>query len=244
MVNLKLIEPGTEEADLTPVDGFAWRGSAQSVAARLRTGVRVPELEFDRFLPYELRLLSQQYWTPLAVVRQAASWLEELHVRTVVDIGSGAGKFCVAAALLGRGQFIGLEQRPRLVAAARALAHSFGVGDRACFVQGALGEVALPVADAYYLYNPFGENLFGPVEHLDEEVELSERRYARDVARVERLLRRAPVGTYVLTYNGFGGRMPGLYEQIRVDHELPNLLRMWRKQRAYGDPPSRHGTRS
>ena len=43
-------------------------------------------------------------------------------VQSVVDIGSGAGKFCVAAALGSGCRFTGLEQRPRLVAAARTLA--------------------------------------------------------------------------------------------------------------------------
>ncbi len=228
---LSLVEHGFESDDLTRADGVASRPLSRRIAAQLRSGARLPEFEFDRFLPCELRIVSNQYWTPLVVARQAARWLDDLHVRTVVDIGSGAGKFCVAGALAGNCEFTGLEQRPRLVAAARALARSFGVGDRVRFVEGALGEVAIPLADAYYLYNPFEENLFGHVEHLDEDVELSDLRFARDVAAVESLLRSAPVGTYVLTYNGFGGRVPALYDEVRGDLELPNVLRMWRKQR-------------
>jgi len=44
-----------------------------------------------------------------------------LGIRAVVDIGAGAGKFCVAGALFGKCRFIGLEQYSSLVTSARAL---------------------------------------------------------------------------------------------------------------------------
>jgi predicted RNA methylase len=164
------------------------------------------------------------------VAKRAAEWLDDLGVKTVVDIGSGAGKFCVAAALVGHSRFTGLEQRPSLVAAARALTRVFGLHHRVSFVEGALGVVATPSADAYYLYNPFGRYVFASTRDEDASVEISEASCARDIAAVEQLLRRAPTGTYVLTYNGFGGRVPADYKQIRVDRTLPNELRLWRKQ--------------
>ncbi len=185
---------------------------------------------FDRYLPEELRSISGQYWTSLAVAARVADWLAELEVRTVVDIGSGVGKFCVAAARRCTCHFTGIEQRERFVTAARALARSFEVDDRVSFLAGTLDDVEVPVADVYYLYNPFGENLFRPQAHLAPDVELSEQRFDRDVATVERLLENAPAGTYVLTYNGFGGNMPRPYGEVRVDLELPNVLRLWRKQ--------------
>jgi predicted RNA methylase len=184
-------------------------------------------------------MVSNQYWTPLVVAKRAAEWLDDLNVRTVVDIGSGAGKFCVAAALAGHCHYTGLEQRSQLVASARTLARLFEVDDRVSFVEGALGDIATPAADAYYLYNPFGEYLFGSKEHVNSDVERSDERYARDVAAVQELLQRARFGTCVLTYNGFGGRVPSSYQQIRLDNDMPNELRLWRKERrkpARGDP--------
>ncbi len=169
------------------------------------------------------------FWTPLVVAARAAAWFTELGVASVVDIGSGAGKFCVAAALGTDCQFTGLEHRARLVAAAGRLARQFHVDDRVRFIECLLEIGGVPAADAYYLYNPFGENRFGPEGHLDDEVELGEDRYLRDIAAVEDLLRGARVGTYVVTYNGFGGQVPEGYAQIRVDRTLPNMLRMWQK---------------
>ena len=198
----------------------------------LRTGGCPTDRAFDRFLPDELRVVSGQYWTPMVVVKRAAEWLDDLEVRTVVDIGSGAGKFCVAAALAGQCRFTGLEQRPRLVASARALARLFDVDDRVSFREGALGDIATPLADAYYLYNPFGEYRFCAKSRLDQEVEPNDERYARDIAAVQNLLQRARFGTCVLTYNGFGGRVPSSYRQIRVDNDMPSELRLWRKERS------------
>ena len=94
-----------------------------------------------------------------------------------------------------------------------------------------LGESALPEASAYYLYNPFGENLFDHDDYLDADVELSRARHARDIAHVIALLRAAPIGTHLVTYNGFGGAVPRSFEQVAVDRALPNVLRMWRKTR-------------
>jgi predicted RNA methylase len=213
--------------EVTPVDA---RPSANFIARALRSGRRPNDHVFDQFLPPELRDLSGQYWTPLAVAARAAEWLEQFNVQTVVDIGAGAGKFCVVAGLLANSKFIGVEQRSRLVTAARELASTFDLNERVTFLHSTFGESSIPAADAYYMYNPFGENLFGLEDRLDHDVELCGARYLKDVAAVERLLSDAPAGTFLLTYNGFGGDLPADYREVRVDRELPNVLRMWRKR--------------
>jgi SAM-dependent methyltransferase len=203
--------------------------SPRLLADAVRSGRRASDHAFDRFLLPEFQAASQQYWTPLAVAKRAAQWLAELGVRRVFDVGSGAGKFCVAAALACDAQFVGVEQRPRLVAAARELALVFGVSDRVKFVHGRFDRLS-PSTDAYYFYNSFGENLFDAENRLDEDVELSAGRYRDDVVAAERMLREAPTGTHLLTYNGFGGMVPDSYSEVRVDRELPCVLRMWRKE--------------
>lgn len=223
-------------AYLATGDELSWEQAAEQLGQILKVGLCPEDREFDRFLPYEMQLVSYQHWSGLAVAQRAAAWFSELNLATVADIGSGAGKFCVAAALFGGCRFTGLEQRPRLVTAAQNLAQLFRVDDRVHFIAGALGETEPPRADAYYLYNPFGENLFPPSAQLDDEVELSRARYDRDVAAVEDLLRRAPLGTYIVTYNSFGGRLPTGYDEVRVARDLPAVLRMWRKTRAPRQP--------
>lgn len=220
--------PDHESGDLTPVDMIGGPSPA-AISKALQAGVCLSDRAFDRFLPHHLRPVSAQHWTPLKVALRVAEWLNEVGVTNVVDIGSGAGKFCVAAAMATRCSFIGVEQRPHFVDAARALARKFAVDDRVDFVHGALNHNTIPSADAYYLFNPFAENLFESDEHLGDDVELSPERYARDIAVMEEILIRAPVGTYVIKYNGFGGRMPASYRRVFAALDLENTLRMWRK---------------
>lgn len=203
--------------------------SLHDIARALRTGLRTTDSAFDRFLPTKLQAVSPQYWTPLVVAARAAQWLERVGVQSVVDIGSGAGKFCVSAALASRCQYTGIEQRAHLVESASELARLFAVDDRVQFVHGTFGEMPLPVADAYYVFNPFEESFFSDGSALDSSVELSPARYARDLCAMAKLLEHARIGTYLLTYNGFGGSIPGIYQELFVDRTLPNVLRMWRK---------------
>lgn len=237
-VSTVLKRPDSEEHDLLAAylatgDELSWEEAAEQLGRILAVGLCPEDREFDRFLPYEMQLVSYQYWTSLAVAKRAAAWFAELGVRTVADIGSGVGKFCVAAALFGGGggRFTGLEQRRWLVAAARNLARLFRVEDRVSFITGAVGEVTPPIAEAYYFYNPFAENLFPASDHLDDSVVLGQARYDRDIAAVEQFLCRVPVGTFILTYNRFGGRIPSGYDEVRVARDLPAVLRMWRKTR-------------
>jgi hypothetical protein len=200
-----------------------------ALASSMRRGEQPRDREFDRFLPKRLRALSDRYWTPLAVVACAARWLDELGVRTVVDVGSGTGKFCIAGAMMTRCHFLGVEQRPHLVAASQVMAKLYGVQDRVCFLHETFGEHVPPAADAYYFFNPYGENRFGSESWLDGSVELSEERFFRDVASTRHWLSVAPPRTYVLTYNGLGGRLPGCYVPVRTARGLPCALQLWRK---------------
>ena len=100
---------------------------------------------------------------------------------------------------------------------------------RVSFLHQDLTAAPLPPADLYYLFNPFGENLFGPEERLDDVVEISTAKYLRDTEEVARILDEADPGMHVLTYNGFGGRFPAEWEEVQVDRTLPNVLRLWEK---------------
>ena len=209
------------------------RTSAAQVAALIRDGRVLREARFDRFLPPELRRVSSEHWTPLAVAARVAHWIECRGIRKVIDLGSGVGKLCVATALgTSRCQFVGIEQRPSLVRIARALATDFGVAERVQFIEGDLSRMDIPAADGYYVYNPFAENVCDPQSRVDQEVELSLERFDRDMATVQTLLMRAPVGTYLIKYNKYGALVPTCYDAVLVDRSMPELLCLWEKVRS------------
>jgi SAM-dependent methyltransferase len=192
-------------------------------------GPSLSDADLDGRLPPDLQAQAHRHWTPVAVTRLGVQWLEEVGVRSVLDLGSGAGKFCVAGACLTPLTFTGVEHRPHLVTAAQALATAFGVTDRVTFLEGDLARAESLSAEALYLYNPFGENLLAPSGHLDGAVELNRRRFQRETARMEAWLARRPRGSWLLTLNGFGGRIPDTYDLLRVRDTEVAPLRLWRR---------------
>ena len=71
---------------------------------------------FDSILPPRQQKLSKIHWTPLHIAKKAASFLAPRAGAKVLDIGSGVGKFCLAAAYhFPDAEFYGIEQREDLV---------------------------------------------------------------------------------------------------------------------------------
>lgn len=201
------------------------------IASRLRAGQLIADDDFDAWLPAPLRQPSRRYWTHVGVAVRVASWLRSRGVCSVLDVGSGAGKFCVVGALSTGLSFTGVEQRGHLFDAARSLAARFGVSDRARFVHGDFDTVDCQRFDALYFYNPFGENVAPRASQLDETVELGRARFNRDIATAQAVLSRMPVGAYLVTYNGYGGRVPDNFDLLQAKVAGLSLLRLWRKTR-------------
>lgn len=201
------------------------------IGRALRLGMPVDDAEIDAHLPPELRAVSRRFWTPVAIAATAARWIAEQGASRVLDVGCGPGKVCVTAALATDLHTTGVEQRAPLVRAAASLARVFGVERRIELVEGTIEEVDLTAFDALYLFNPFGENLFGRTERLDDSVELGTDRMFRDLAIVEAALESFPIGRVVVTYHGFGGQVPDTFEPIREEPMGTDVLRLWVKER-------------
>jgi SAM-dependent methyltransferase len=202
---------------------------AERVADALRGGTLVRDRVFDSLLPDELRKPSARFWSPVAVAVLAARWLAAGGGRRILDVGSGAGKFCTIGALVTRSSFVGIEHREHLVDRARRLAQRLGVADRVEFVHGGLGDVEPAEHDALYLFNPFEENALTRAEWLDDSIALSVGKYHDDVGAMEGAFERLGLGARVVTYEGFGGLLPDGFELVRsaVVHGGP--LRLWRR---------------
>jgi predicted RNA methylase len=204
--------------------------SPHTVADMLRRRQYVRDMQFDRVYPNIVQEVSARYWTPVSVALTGAEWLRAAHCQSLLDVGSGAGKFCIVTRLAAGCAVQGIEQRPGLVQTARAAAVSYQA--EVCFEQGTIEQVDPGRVDAFYFYNPFGENHYLGADRFDEEVELSNERYIRDIAIVESWLDRASRGTCVLTYHGFGGRIPDTYSLVHRKLTRGGALRLWVKRRA------------
>lgn len=185
-------------------------------------------LEDNRFdLAYapEIRAASDRHWTPVIVARQAAEFLVREPGTRVLDIGCGPGKFCIVGALATDGRFTGVEQRKHLCDAARAVIGQAKIAN-AEIIHGNATEIAFANFEAFYLFNPFQENLETTAK-IDRTVNLSSDLYERYTEHVARQLALAPLGTRVATYHGVCEEVPLGYECINslLDHGL----KFWQK---------------
>jgi SAM-dependent methyltransferase len=200
----------------------------------LRRGIADDDA-FDALYPPAIQAASGRFWTPRAIAVRAARLFSRHGARRILDLGSGAGKFCVVAAVARPDlDLTGVEQRPHLVEAATVAARRLGLAN-VHFHHGDATHAPLDGIDGLYLYNPFGENRCPPSERLDLTVELSEGRYDRDVARVASMLAAARPGLVMITYHGFGGPIPATWELVRAEPTRTDWLRVWVKQQSWGD---------
>jgi SAM-dependent methyltransferase len=206
------------------------RAQQKAVNVALRAGKRVRDTTFDAIYPEDVRRVSARFWTPVEVARTAARWLSSQGAEAILDVGSGAGKFCIVASLTAAQSVTGLEQRSALLEAAAAASKAYGA--RADFKLGTLETLDPGAYDAFYLFNPFGENLYPTTEQFDSGPELSRLRYSHDLSIFENWLDHAATGTCVVTYHGFGGRMPDTYDLLRSLPKGSDILRLWKKTRA------------
>lgn len=187
------------------------------------------DTQFDVLLPRAARRASSRYWTPVRVARRAAGIFEELGVSRVLDVGSGSGKLCVVAGLHApRLELVGVEQRPHLVAAARALALAVGTTN-VTFVQGDATLLPSERFDGFYVFNSFAENGLPAADQLDQTVELSHVRRLDDVMRVQQWLATRTLGTILVTYHGLGGPIPASYEHVHMEAAGSGWLHAWRQ---------------
>jgi predicted RNA methylase len=199
----------------------------QTVSQRLRHKQSVPDHAFDLVYPPDIRRVSATFWTPVDVALTGAEWLESTGCRALLDVGAGAGKFCVVASLALGQRVTGIEQRGHLTDIGSAAAAHYGA--QVDYVHGTIETIDVSPFDSFYLFNPFGENFYAPDEQLDSEVELSALRRMHDVEIVQHWLDSAPAETRLLTYHGFGGRIPTNYALLREELKGDGYLRLWQK---------------
>jgi SAM-dependent methyltransferase len=215
----------------------SWTGAASDIAAP--DEFTVEDEKFDRIYPAEIRDLSSIFWTPVAIAAEAAKLLAPESGMRVLDVGCGPGKFCLIAAALTEGHFTGIEQRVDLVEAARLAARALDVGGVE-FLHVNVTEVVFADYDAFYIFNPFEENMHG--HRIDSAIPLSPELFKRYTSHVADQLGRQPNGTRVVTYMGYGDEIPSCYDCEGT--RFGNDLKLWRKTREYDRDAERLGLRA
>lgn len=180
---------------------------------------------FDWMYPEHFQLLSLKHWTPLAIARKAAAFLAEPGAR-VLDIGSGIGKFCLAAGHhFPETFFYGVEQRHELICLAEE-AKGYLRMPNVNFIYANITQINFVEFDHFYFYNSFYENV-DPAAQIDDTIELSEGLYGYYTQYLHAALNARPAGTRLVTFHSLEDEIPAGYQLADVSYDT--LLKMWIK---------------
>ncbi|WP_343674742.1 methyltransferase domain-containing protein [Chitinophaga sp.] len=182
---------------------------------------------FDQLYPPPIRRLSNLHWTPIEVAQKAAHFLAATPGASILDIGSGVGKFCLNAGYYSAEcNFFGVEQRSSLVAIANQVQQQLGITN-ASFIHGNFTQLDFSAFDHFYFYNPFYENLVDESLHIDDSIAHSESLYDYYATNLYTLLATRPPGTRLATYQSSHTRIPSSYQLVSTD--VDTLFSCWIK---------------
>ena len=182
--------------------------------------------QFNLLYPFSVRTAARRHWTPLGVARKVSNFLSIESNARILDIGSGVGKFCLAAAYYKPYAFYcGVEQRKSLVyhaETARQILHLENVS----FIHGNFTQLDFKNYDHFYFYNAFYENLAG-TDKIDDSIAYSGELYNYYNRYLFKQLEQKPAGTRLATFHSLEDEIPQSYHQ--VGFEFDNLLKFWIK---------------
>lgn len=191
----------------------------------LQSGEPVEDSRFDRVYSREIRKLAKEQFSPVEVCRAAAKWLAEDAGARVLDIGSGAGKFCTVGAVCTGGFFTGVEQQGSLHRAACDIQARFELNNVA-FLHGNVLEVDMRQFSGFYFFNAFHENLI-PTSSGTEDMQQKRTLYRQHTDYLRQQLSELPAGTRLATYYSFLQEVPDSYRLREVAFDA--YLRLWEK---------------
>jgi SAM-dependent methyltransferase len=209
-------------------------GELCQIFDRVRRRVALADVEFDAIYPAWVRRLSEHHWTPLEVCMRAAELLAVDRRSTILDVGSGAGKFCLIGAARTGATFVGVEQRPRLVEVSHELAQTAGLAN-AEFLHGNAMTLDWGRFDGFYFFNPFYEHILNYQPRIDEPIVVSPHLFTSYVVTTCVKLFAAKPGARVVSYHGFGGPMPMGFRRILREPAGSEHLELWEKTAVEAD---------
>jgi SAM-dependent methyltransferase len=184
------------------------------------------DAKFDKLYPLAIQEMTARHWTPLDVAQKAADFLVVEAGAKILDIGSGVGKFCLAAAHYKADAFFyGVEQRERLVQFANAAKEKLQI-ENAIFMQANVLAVDFKNYDHFYFYNSFYENV-SDVGRIDKETNYASSLLHKYNHHVSDQLSLKPAGTRLATFHSLEGEIPDSYHVVGT--ALDDVLKFWMK---------------
>ena len=179
---------------------------------------------FNSLYPLRIQVKAVPHWTPVEVAECASIFLAPENNVHVLDIGSGVGKFCLAAAhRKPNAEFYGVEQRRDLVEFATRCSDRLNICN-VSFIHGNFTQLDFRQFDHFYFFNSFYENLSG-TDKIDYKIEHSLSLYNYYNRYLYTQLDQRPSGTRLATYHSLEDEIPPSYHLVKT--EFNGLLKFW-----------------
>jgi SAM-dependent methyltransferase len=195
------------------------------IIKKLSSGAPVEDEEFDAMYSRRMQKISAFHFTPVKVAQAASRYLVWKSKARVLDIGSGAGKFCMIGAACTEGSFTGVEQRKNLHTLAKRLSKRYellNIEHINCNVM----SLDFEAFDAVYYFNAFYENIVQD-SAIDQAVPLDKAFYTLYTQYMREQLAKMPIGTRLATYFSFMDEVPSCFRVRATDFDLK--LKLWEK---------------
>jgi hypothetical protein len=183
-------------------------------------------LDLMPLYPVSIQQLDSIHWSPLPVIYEATRFLAGEKGTTILDIGSGSGKFCLTGShLRPHAFFYGVEQRKSLVDQANQVKMLLDLRN-VQFIHKDFTQLNLKAFDSFYFYNSFFENLPG-TQKIDDSLEYSTELYLYYSQYLSKQLEGMNAGTRVATYCSWDDEIPSGY--ALAETHMEGLLKFWIK---------------
>lgn len=181
----------------------------------------ISDKKFDQIFTQAVRSSAADHFTPVNVARAAAKYLVADGPTNVLDIGAGAGKFCMIGALSTSGNFTGIEQHPDLCDAGNALIQKHQINS-VQLIAANITSIDFKAYEAFYFYNAFHELISEMNTTAEDRLH-----YKLNSAYVSAQLQEMPVGTRLATYYSLLKEVPASYALQST--KFSNNLKLWKK---------------
>jgi tRNA A58 N-methylase Trm61 len=191
----------------------------------LKLNLDIPDNDFNTIYPAKISSLARKHWSSVLVSKLASEFLVDRPGTRVLDIGSGAGKFCMIGATNTKGHFTGVEQRAELVELSTQLSESHRIHN-VKFIHANIMSIKFTDYDAFYFYNSFYENI-DMLNSIDDTVRLDIQLYHQYSMYLVEQLAALSIGTRLVTFCSPSSIIPQSYKI--QDSTNSGLLKFWEK---------------
>ncbi len=177
--------------------------------------------------PY-IQQIAEFHFSLVDVALAAAAYLVDAPTSKVLDIGAGAGKFCLIGAATTNGHFTGIELRANLVKIAQDLSTAHQISNTT-FIEDNITNIEFKHYSAFYHFNAFYENI-DPTGIIDQTIPLNKELYTSYSQYVKKQLQTMPIGTKLATYFSYKEEVPNDYKAVKK--LFGGKLIFWEKQKS------------